>query len=781
VSFFTRASSNVALVNPSYIFCNRTDYNIRVKPLIVQQGYSSCLNSNTNGIFHESRPGSTSQILLWNIDENLIPSDKTDLTHLLSLSGSFSIDVTASCPFEWSIYLSTDFVRHSFSLPIMEASHCSYAPCLLTVHEKDNINYLVLQGDDNPPMSVTNLTSEDFQIVEAHTTGVNASPQIVPAQQKVSYQPPSIAKLYPIVVDEEVATDKEKKLVHVAHNVQLKLSKITKLDDEDCSWSKYLSMMVGKNRILVPQFGDIIVSIELKESNFAFTLHPTKDEFEYPEVNIVSTKDLSAGSSMHVVISVGLSMLACSLLDDISFPKRRIEVLRAIITDLTCDYSVKGCNSKIDITAYSLKVENMMQHHVGEFEVCFIPRSEHAGPSQLFKSDFPPLLKVIVHYHTYLKGIIHSLYFRSEPVTIQLEDCLLKQLGILSETFVPSELFENKSEYSGVNCIEVIPKSVLRESQRDLYPILVASFIVEPIAVYLSARITFKAFLSCNDTPLRFSCYELKEINSNWSEISRVVAAKYISALYMHIGWILGSLELVGSPVSFVQSISRGLRDLVILPYEGLTRSPGMFLLGIGHGTASFFRQVSSGALTSVTNLTHSISRNMEKLSMDQDHLVYQEELRQRRPPVRFTSAVATGMSSFGLSLMSAVAGLVELPMQSVQHMEETDGAASAVLKGVGKGLLGVVTKPVGGAMELISQTGQGILCGTGLGQKLRHTEIPNQVLTDGEILFILRPNASYLRYNYIYVMRYIIKSLAVKIEVRFAYLFHFGFSGTLI
>ena len=746
VSFIKRDTSNVAIIKASYVFCNNTDYSVRIKPFIVQQGHSSDCVSSSVGLFHECKPGSTIQILFWNVSGNFIPSIKASLTHMLSLSGSFSKDVTDSCSSTWSFCISTDFVRHSFSLPVMEASYCRFVSCLLTVHENDNVNYLVLQCDNNPSILITNLTSEDFQVVETHATGANATPQVVPAQQEVSYQPPSIAKLYPIVVDEEVATDKDKKLVHLAQMVELKFSKSPKLSDEYCGWSKSVSMAEGENRILIPQFKEIMLSVKLKDNGFVFTLYSTEDETNYQQVKNVSTKRHSSNSSTNLVISVGLSTLVCSLLDDIAFPKRKVEVLRAIITDLACDYSVKGCNSKIDITAYSLKVENMMQQHVGEFEVCFIPRSEHAGPSQLFKSDFPPLFKVVVHFHTYLKGIIHSFYLRSEPVTVQLEDCLLKQLKKLFLTFVPSELFEHISESRGENRAGVIPQSVLQESQRDLYPILIASFMIEPIAIFLSARITFKAFLSCNDTPLKFSRYELEGINSNWSEISRVVAARYISALYMHIGWILGSLELVGSPVSFFQSVSRGLRDLLVLPYEGLTRSPGMFLLGIGHGTASLFRQVSSGALTSVTNLTHSISRNMEKLSMDQDHLVYQEELRQKSSPVNFTSAVSTGMSSFGLSLMSAVAGLVELPMQSVQHMDESDGAASTVLKGVGKGLLGVVTKPVGGAMELISQTGQGILCGTGLGQKLRHTEVPNQYLTDRNVLFILRPSASYLR-----------------------------------
>ena len=39
---------------------------------------------------------------------------------------------------------------------------------------------------------------------------------------------------------------------------------------------------------------------------------------------------------------------------------------------------------------------------------------------------------------------------------------------------------------------------------------------------------------------------------------------------------------------------------------------------------------------------------------------------------------------------------------------------------GFGKGLVGVVTKPIGGAAELVSQTSMGLLYGTGLSKALQ-------------------------------------------------------------
>lgn len=74
-------------------------------------------------------------------------------------------------------------------------------------------------------------------------------------------------------------------------------------------------------------------------------------------------------------------------------------------------------------------------------------------------------------------------------------------------------------------------------------------------------------------------------------------------------------------------------------------------------------------------------------------------------------------MSGFLLSVLGAVAGVADQPLQGLFRAENARDATSGLITGVGKGLLGVVTKPLGGAMEMVSQTGQGILQGTGLGE----------------------------------------------------------------
>lgn len=56
---------------------------------------------------------------------------------------------------------------------------------------------------------------------------------------------------------------------------------------------------------------------------------------------------------------------------------------------------------------------------------------------------------------------------------------------------------------------------------------------------------------------------------------------------------------------------------------------------------------------------------------------------------------------------LGAIGGLAHQPMQALMN----DGlTAKSVVGGVGKGLVGIVTKPIGGAADLLVHTGQGLL-----------------------------------------------------------------------
>ena len=190
---------------------------------------------------------------------------------------------------------------------------------------------------------------------------------------------------------------------------------------------------------------------------------------------------------------------------------------------------------------------------------------------------------------------------------------------------------------------------------------------------------------------------------------------------------------LLGNPSVLVRNITDGIYDLFHLPYIGMHQGPSGFMIGISQGASSLLRHLSLGnisnhlysltrssslfnigTLTSLTTFANSIARNMDRLAMDSEYATRNEETC-RHIPAGMTSGLLQGLELFSLSLLGAIAGLAEQPLTSFRNRADTEATTTTVLSGFGKGLVGMVVKPVSGVAQLISQTGRGILYGTGL------------------------------------------------------------------
>jgi vacuolar protein sorting-associated protein 13B len=95
---------------------------------------------------------------------------------------------------------------------------------------------------------------------------------------------------------------------------------------------------------------------------------------------------------------------------------------------------------------------------------------------------------------------------------------------------------------------------------------------------------------------------------------------QYLSRAIFGAGWVIGSLEILGSPSGLARSFSSGLRDFVSMPLQGLFRGPWGFLMGITQGSTSLVRHIAAGTVNSVTKLATSVARNLDRLSLDSEH-----------------------------------------------------------------------------------------------------------------------------------------------------------------
>ncbi|RUS71062.1 hypothetical protein EGW08_021166, partial [Elysia chlorotica] len=423
-------------------------------------------------------------------------------------------------------------------------------------------------------------------------------------------------------------------------------------------------------------------------------------------------------------------------------------------------------NSVCSETSFALSVGNVQVDNqrfgtgTYDFPVVFLPQSAStdsvspADSSQ--RCHFPEgvgileihaIMKSKAFFHTRIVTFDDPIWHQSgidsvdiafKPFSVYVDDTFIYRVLEEVEAFSPSRLVSAQevipstgSHPGGVS--RKVPPAVELNSLVLSRPMRVKHLSIQPIKMLLSVHASVRLFLASDHTPLNLAQFQRDDVFSTTQRLVHALTMHYASAAIFRAGIVVGSLEILGNPTGLVRSIGTGVSDLISLPYSGLTRGPSAFVYGLSRGIGSLVRNVSAGTITSVTNLASSISRNMDRLSLDTGHRQRQEESRRHRP-VGLADGLRQGLTGFGISLLGAVAGLADQPMQTwlgteggAGSLEERRGSspsstASGIVTGVGKGLVGVLTKPIGGAAEFVSQTGQGLLHGTGLGQA--HTRL---------------------------------------------------------
>ncbi|KAF2981887.1 hypothetical protein EK904_011841 [Melospiza melodia maxima] len=323
---------------------------------------------------------------------------------------------------------------------------------------------------------------------------------------------------------------------------------------------------------------------------------------------------------------------------------------------------------------------------------------------------------------------VNDFSFELKPARLYVEDTFVYYIKTLFDTYLP----ENKTACKSISASDtmLMVSEQVREHARALVkPVKLRRLKIQPVNLLVSIHASLKLYIASDHTPLSFSVFERGPIFTTARQLVHALAMHYAAGALFRAGWVVGSLEILGSPASLVRSIGNGIADFFRLPYEGLTRGPGAFVSGVSRGTTSFVKHISKGTLTSITNLATSLARNMDRLSLDEEHYNRQEEWR-RQLPESLGEGLRQGLSRLGISLLGAIAGIVDQPMQNFQRVSEAQASAGhkarGVISGVGKGIMGVFTKPIGGAAELVSQTGYGILHGAGLSQLPKQRSHPN-------------------------------------------------------
>lgn len=168
----------------------------------------------------------------------------------------------------------------------------------------------------------------------------------------------------------------------------------------------------------------------------------------------------------------------------------------------------------------------------------------------------------------------------------------------------------------------------------------------------------------------------------------RAIKSHYKQQFKWQAAFILGSVDFLGNPLGFASDLSEGVSGLI---FEGSVKS--------------LVKNVTHGISNSTAKITETLSDGLGRVVLDEQDT----ETRQRILEVPNGSNstgdhLVAGIKGFSFGLLGGVTSIVKHTYIGAQN----DGI-QGFISGLGKGIVGTVTKPVIGVLDLASETANAV------------------------------------------------------------------------
>ncbi|GFR72193.1 vacuolar protein sorting-associated protein 13D [Elysia marginata] len=284
--------------------------------------------------------------------------------------------------------------------------------------------------------------------------------------------------------------------------------------------------------------------------------------------------------------------------------------------------------------------------------------------------------------------IFKHLYVSTKRMTVHIEEQLLWKLlqltGMGKDDRTLHRLDETYDAHRALSAVTSI------QSTRYYFGTVKLSVNRVTLSMVTSSKLTPDLKAIKNAMPMRLIAFEQANIDMRSFEQYHVFETGpfLISEITNHYGGelrgqaakILGSIDFLGNPLGLVHDITEGIAGFV---KDG---NVGGLLKNVTHGVSN-----------STAKVVSSISDGISTVGLDEDHNMQREKLRH----VTSGSSSDHIMAGFrGLS-HGLVGGVTSLFSQSISGAQQE--GLGGFIKGMGKGVIGTVTKPVSGVLDLTS------------------------------------------------------------------------------
>ncbi|XP_017292232.1 vacuolar protein sorting-associated protein 13D isoform X2 [Kryptolebias marmoratus] len=398
------------------------------------------------------------------------------------------------------------------------------------------------------------------------------------------------------------------------------------------------------------------------------------------EINKEDVKEKELEQELEVVVSLDEG-LGLSLVNKV--PE---ELLFATLSGVNVHFTRTAASEVLELCVQNIQVDNQLLGTTQPVMLCVTPSS-----GESFGNDSGPALQVNsvkVPSRLALTELFKHLMVTARHFTVIIEEkLLLKLLSFFGYGEVEAELekldenlHERPSEEAGP------PKRYYFENLKISLPQI-------KLSVFTSPKLPpdLKALKGTLGFPLvrfedavikmypftRVHPYETQQI------ILNDILKHFREELMSQAAQILGSVDFLGNPMGLLNDVTEGVSEL------------------IKYGNVSgLIRNVTHGVSNSAAKFAGTLSDGLGK-TMDNQH-------QSEREYIRYHGATSGEHLVAGIHGLAhgIIGGMTSIITSTVEGVK-TEGGVSGFFSGLGKGLVGTVTKPVAGALDFASETAQ--------------------------------------------------------------------------
>nr|XP_060482139.1 intermembrane lipid transfer protein VPS13D [Panthera onca] len=401
------------------------------------------------------------------------------------------------------------------------------------------------------------------------------------------------------------------------------------------------------------------------------------------------------------------------------------ELVFASLTGINVHYTQLATSHMLELSIQDVQVDNQLIGTTQPFMLYVTPLSNEnevieTGPAvQVNAVKFPS--------KSALTNIYKHLMITAQRFTVQIEEkLLLKLLSFFGYDQAESEvekydenLHEKTAEQGGTPIryyfenlkisIPQIKLSVFTSNKLPLDLKALKSTLGFPLIRFEDAVINLDPFT-------RVHPYETKEF------IINDILKHFQEELLSQAARILGSVDFLGNPMGLLNDVSEGVTGLIKYGNvgglirnvtHGVSNSAAKTLIAVRltYGVVTFPVRPSSSRIGPRLYLCPQQYINLGRAhKVDRMSLSYlagcMELMRFGFKCFCFVlGQVTTALVSFALGIIGGLTSVITSTVEGVK----TEGGVSGFISGLGKGLVGTVTKPVAGALDFASETAQAV------------------------------------------------------------------------